>query len=124
VIDAFVERQRETVREQALVQRLVDGDAAFEQLDPLRVVDRLRGLDRALGAELGDGVDERPRGLASRQSCCHALAHPGKLTRELRREASRATVQRQICVKMRGRDAPAPRTTVPGRAFALPTMGR
>ena len=40
-------------------------------LMPWRVVDRLRGLDRALGAELGDRLDERRRRLAAGRSRRH-----------------------------------------------------
>ena len=64
-VDALVERQREAVRDEPVVQALVDRHAAFEQLDALGVVDRLRGLDLAPGAEVGDRLHEGGRRLAA-----------------------------------------------------------
>ena len=64
-VDALVERQGEAVREQPVVQAPVDRHAALEQLDALGVVDRLRGLDRPLRAELDHRLDQRGRCLAA-----------------------------------------------------------
>ena len=68
-IDALVERCREPVRDELVVQALVDRHAAFEQLDALGVVDRLRGPDRARRAELRDRLHERRRGFAAGLRC-------------------------------------------------------
>ncbi len=68
-VDALVEGQGEAMREETVVQALVDRHAAFEQLDAVAVVDRLRGPDRPLRAELDDRLDERSRRLVAGFGC-------------------------------------------------------
>ena len=90
-VDALVERQREAVRDEPVVQALVDRHAALEQLDALRVVDRLRGLHLAPGAEVGDRVHEGGLRLAACFGCYRrdAVAH--------RREANTSRRRRGTC---------------------------
>ena len=64
-VDAFVERQRQAVRDEPVVQALVDRHAALEQLDALGVVDRLRGLDLARPRR----ARRRPAGTPARPRC-------------------------------------------------------
>ena len=60
-LDAFVERARQAMRDQPLVEALVDRGAALEQLDALGIEDRLRGHDLAGPAELGHRLQEGGR---------------------------------------------------------------
>ena len=98
--------------------------AAFEQLDALRVVDRLRGLDRALGAELGDRLHEGRLRLAACSGATGVTLSliAGKLTRAVAPSASRRRAQREICVNKAAGDAPA--SARPPARRALSTMRR
>ena len=99
-VDAFVERRRQPVRDELFVEALADRDAAFEQLDSLLVVDRLRGRDRALGAQVGDRLHEGEASLPVDGASGTTLSFiEAKLTRAAGHGARASGAQREICVK-------------------------
>ena len=104
-VDVLVERQREPVRDEPLHQARLDGRAAFQKLDALRVIDGSLRAHAALAAEAGDRLQEGRRlaGCGRRHGC---VAHRLKRTLYRRRPGDASCCRRGVpCESARGRSS-------------------
>ena len=95
------------MRDEPVVQGLIDRHAALEQLDALRVVDRLRRLHLTPGAELGDRLHESGLRLAACFGCHRdrALAHRREANTRRRLRHLTGGAQCEICANKAAGDA-------------------